>query len=79
MDLCFVIGANIRRLRKAKGLSQEDLAFQAESDRSYLSEIENGHKNLSVAMLDQIAEALGADIREMFKGYSRPARKDERG
>jgi transcriptional regulator with XRE-family HTH domain len=79
MDLCSVIGANIRRLRKAKGLSQEELALRAEIDRSYLSEIENGHKNLSVVMLDQIAEALGADVQAMFKGYLRPARKDGRG
>jgi transcriptional regulator with XRE-family HTH domain len=77
MNLCSVIGANIRRLRKAKGLSQEELAFRAEIDRSYLSEIENGHKNLSVVMLDQIAEALGADVQAMFKGYSRPTRKSD--
>jgi transcriptional regulator with XRE-family HTH domain len=71
MDLYSVIGANIRRLRKAMGLSQEELAFRAQIDRSYLSEIESGQKNLSVRMLEQIAQALEADIREMFKGYAR--------
>jgi transcriptional regulator with XRE-family HTH domain len=58
MDLCSVIGSNIKKLRTAKGLPQEELAFRAEIDRSYLSEIENGHKNLSVMVLDQIAAAL---------------------
>jgi transcriptional regulator with XRE-family HTH domain len=75
MDLCSVIGANVRKLRKAKGLSQEELAFRAEIDRSYLSEIENGRKNVGVLVLDQIAQALEADIKEMFKGYSRPSKK----
>jgi transcriptional regulator with XRE-family HTH domain len=74
MDLCSVIGTNIRKLRTANGWSQEELAFRAGIDRSYLSEVENGHKNLSVNVLDQIAAALGMDIGEMFAGYVRPAR-----
>lgn len=74
MDLCSVIGSNIRKLRTAKGLSQEELAFRAEIDRSYLSEIENGHKNMSVMVLDQIAAALEVDLRELFEGYKRGAR-----
>jgi transcriptional regulator with XRE-family HTH domain len=74
MDLCSVIGTNIRKLRAANGLSQEELAFRAGIDRSYLSEVENGHKNLSVNLLDQIAAALGVGIGDMFAGYIRPAR-----
>ena len=75
MDLCSVIGSNVRTLRKAKRLSQEELAFRAEIDRSYLSEIENGQKNLSVLMLDQIAAALGVDMKELLEGYKRPPRR----
>ena len=71
MDLCSVIGTNIRKLRTAKGLSQEELAFRAGIDRSYLSEVENGHKNLSVNVLDQIAAALDLEISKMFDGYKR--------
>lgn len=52
------IGQNIVNLRKKKQLTQEDLAGLCEMDRSYLSEIENGHKNLSVLSLLKIAEAL---------------------
>ena len=69
MDICSIIGTNIRKLRNGKKLSQEELAFKAEIDRSYLSEIENGYKNLSVVMLDQIATALGVKITQLFAGY----------
>lgn len=39
-------------------MSQEELAFEAGVDRSYLSEIENGYKNVGIAVLEQIAKAL---------------------
>ena len=76
MDLCSVIGTNIRMLRAAKGLSQEELAFRAGIDRSYLSEVESGYKNLSVNVLDQIAAALGVEIARMFDGYRRTINAD---
>lgn len=60
------IGKNIIRLRKAKGLTQEDLAGAAEVDRSYLSEIENGHKNFSMDILAKIAKALGATPNDVL-------------
>ena len=60
---------HVKIIRRALGLSQEELAFRAEIDRSYLSEIENGYKNLSVTMLDQIAVALGVKITSLFAGY----------
>lgn len=52
------IGQKIASERKKRGLTQEDLAGLCEIDRSYLSEIENGHKNLSVISLLKISEAL---------------------
>ena len=52
------IGRRIAKCRLDKGLTQEDLAGHAEMDRSFLSEIENGHKNLSVEVLLRIAKAL---------------------
>lgn len=71
MNICSVIGTNIRKLRTTKNLSQEDLAFEAKMDRSYLSEIENGQKNLSVEVLEKLADALGVDIRDLFAGYKK--------
>ncbi len=67
--MCSVIAKNVRKLRAKKGLTQEELAFQAEIDRSYLSEIESGNKNISVIMLDRIASALEVKIVALFKGY----------
>lgn len=52
------IGRKIVSLRKKQGMTQEDLAGEAEIDRSFLSEIENGHKNISVETLKKIADAL---------------------
>lgn len=59
MTLGKQIGKKIAVLRKKQRLTQEDLAGAAEIDRSFLSEIENGHKNLSVDTLKKIADALG--------------------
>lgn len=59
MTICDRVGTNIRKLRNGKKLSQEELAHEAGMDRSYLSEIENGRKNISIMMLEQIADALG--------------------
>ena len=42
MDLREVFATNLRRLRHAKGLSQDDLAYEAEVSRSYLSQLEKG-------------------------------------
>jgi len=56
-------------LRNSQKLSQEELAFRADIYRSYLSEIENGYKNLSVVVLEQIANALQVNICDLFVGY----------
>lgn len=52
------IGERIAKRRSDLRLTQEDLAGMAEMDRSYLSEIERGHKNLSVLALLKIVKAL---------------------
>lgn len=59
MNICSLVGTNIRKLRNSRKLSQEELAHRAGIDRSYLSEIENGHKNVGIVVLHQIATALG--------------------
>jgi transcriptional regulator with XRE-family HTH domain len=70
-----IIGSNIRKLRTTKGLPQEELAFRTGVDRPYLSEVENGYKNLSVNVLDQISAALEVDIEIIFEGYRRAVRR----
>ena len=60
------IGGNIARIRKNKKLSQEDLSGLADIDRSYLSEIENGHKNFSMMTLLKIAHALKVPVEDII-------------
>ena len=58
---------NVRRLRKLVGLSQEELAFQCEIDRTYISKVERGVANPSLLILARIAEVLEASIEELVK------------
>lgn len=51
----------------AKGLSQEALAVDAKIDRTYVSRLERDCENPSVEVLERLAKALGADIRDLFE------------
>jgi transcriptional regulator with XRE-family HTH domain len=61
-----LVARNLRRLRVERSLSQENLAADAGIDRSYVSRLERGLENPSVAILEQLANALGAAIVEFF-------------
>lgn len=67
MDLLKNIGIEIVRLRNKKNVSQEKLAFSANIDRRYMSDIENGRRNISVEILFKIAKALGTTGSEILK------------
>lgn len=58
MDLCERFGANVRRLRKEAGFSQEAFADRAGLARSYMSEVEIGRRNPTLKVVERIAEAL---------------------
>ena len=62
-----VVGRNLRRLRNGKGWSQEELAFRAKVDRSYISQLETGVYSASVTMLGKLAKALGVEPAELLK------------
>ncbi len=61
------LGMKIKNYRKAKGLTQEDLAFQSKIDYSYLNEIEAGKRNPSVKRVAKIATVLGVKIKDLFE------------
>ncbi len=63
-----VLGERIREMRKVKKLTQEDLAYESEIDRSYIGGVERGERNLSFDKLCQIAQALGCDVASLTKG-----------
>lgn len=60
-------GEVVRDLRKAKKLSQEDLADAAGLHRTYIGMIERGEKNITLANIAKLATALGEPIHELFK------------
>jgi transcriptional regulator with XRE-family HTH domain len=53
------LGAELRKARKAAGLSQEGVAFAAGIDRSYLSQLENDRKSPTVDTLVRVCDAIG--------------------
>ncbi|WP_070269799.1 helix-turn-helix domain-containing protein [Duganella sp. HH101] len=66
---------NIRVLRGQKGLSQEALAFGAELDRTYISQVERCVGNPSLLVLCKIAAVLNVDINELFVEATLDARQ----
>jgi transcriptional regulator with XRE-family HTH domain len=60
------IGLTIRALRHERGLSQEALAEVAHIDRSYMSGIERGLRNISVLNVARIAAALDVPVRDLL-------------
>ncbi|CDK97536.1 putative HTH-type transcriptional regulator [Magnetospirillum gryphiswaldense MSR-1 v2] len=67
MDAQALVKWNLRKLRVLRGLSQEALAVDAEIDRTYVSRLERGLENPTIAVLARIAKALEVDIREFFE------------
>lgn len=57
--ICFSFGRTIRRLRHARGLSQEALADLAKIHRTYIGSVERGERNPTLTMIHRLAEALG--------------------
>lgn len=67
MDLRVVVGANIRTVREAKGLPQDELAYRADIHQTYLSGIENGKRNISLRVLERLASALSVSEAELVR------------
>lgn len=66
MTLQEKLGQTIVKLRKEQGLSQEKFALDADIDRRYMSDLENGRRNPSLEILEKIAKQLGKKISELF-------------
>ena len=67
MDLREVFAGNLRRLRNAKGLSQDDLAYEAKISRSYLSKLEKGVFYASPKIVGKIAGTLEVEPAELLQ------------
>lgn len=60
------VGNRIRELRNDRGISQETLAHEAGLDRTYITSVERGKRNISVINLEKIANALNVNLSEFF-------------
>jgi transcriptional regulator with XRE-family HTH domain len=66
MTLQEKVGKAIIKLRKERGMSQETFAFESGIDRRYMSDIENGKRNISLDILERIADKLNIRLSEFF-------------
>jgi transcriptional regulator with XRE-family HTH domain len=62
-----ILAVNVRALRQAQDLSQEELAHRADIDRTYISSIERSVYAASLDVLDRLAKALGVSSFELIR------------
>lgn len=75
MDLRQVFAANLRRLRHAKGLSQEALAHEAGVNRTYMSKLEKGGSYVGLEIVGKLADVLEAEPADFLKLPPKKSRK----
>ena len=71
-----MLALNLRELRQANGLSQEELAHQAEIDRTYVSALERSVYAAGIDVVDRLARVLGVEVADLLK---RPTPKAKKG
>jgi transcriptional regulator with XRE-family HTH domain len=74
-DVRRLVGANVRRLRIAAGLSQAALSERMGVDRAYLSGLEKGERNPTVVTLWHVAKALEVKVRALFDDPARTSKR----
>ncbi|TXE13735.1 helix-turn-helix domain-containing protein [Algoriphagus aquimarinus] len=67
MGIKQTFGQKVNALRKGKGLSQEDLSEKSGINRPYISAIEQGKRNVSLEVMEKLAEALEIHIKVLFE------------
>jgi len=66
MDIQKQFGLRVKELRHKIGISQEALAFKAGIDRTYMTSVENGKRNVSIKNIEKIIKALEVSFSEFF-------------
>ena len=72
-DFKQMVGEQVRRIRKSRGITQERLADLSGLSFSYISDVERGTRNISLESLGRIIEALGIKPAQLFIEPSSPA------
>ncbi len=66
MDVRRKIGGRIKGLRNKANISQMELALLADLDRTYITSVENGKRNISIVNIEKIANALNITLKDFF-------------
>lgn len=66
-EILVKFGERVRKIRKEKGLSQEELAHKADLHRTYIGMIERAEKNITLINIEKIANALEVEIANLIK------------
>jgi transcriptional regulator with XRE-family HTH domain len=66
MNVRSKIGCRIKELRGKNEMSQKDLAYSSDLDRSYIASVEKGNRNISIVNIEKIATALGVSLQFFF-------------
>ncbi len=66
MEIKSKIGIRIKELREQKKMSQKDLSYTADLDRSYIASVEIGKRNISIVNIEKVAIALDVSLKEFF-------------
>ena len=75
MEIREVLAVNLRKLRRAKGLSQEELAHRAKIDRTYISSLERSVYAAGIDVVDRLARVLGVEAADLLRRPSSPGDK----
>jgi transcriptional regulator with XRE-family HTH domain len=75
MDYRQVFAANLRRIRHEKGISQEELAHEAEVNRTYMSKVEKGDTWVGLEIMVKLSGALGVEPADLLQRPPKRSRK----
>lgn len=73
---CEVFARNLRRVRRLKELTQEELALKAEMARAYVSLVEQGTTNISLGKAEALAKAVGVPLKDLLDPDMFPGLED---
>ena len=66
MDVKILVGKRVKELRNNLGISQEELADLAGLDRTYITSVECGRRNISIVNIEKLSTALNITLKEFF-------------
>ncbi len=66
-EILIKFGERVRKIRREKGLSQEELSFKADLHRTYIGMIERAEKNITLLNIEKIANALEVSVSELLR------------